>query len=177
MPPDNPNATFELMNKDSMNASWSLDSRLKLALAAVEFFNVENRVRMAELLRNNGSTEVPLGSNPFSLMAFAHYLEATNLFPRKPNYFRVRHIVTRMASLGQLVHVGYSNLVPQLFGEQYLCFRGMFGEHFRGKLWLAPLLGPELLYEEAKASVVHITGSKSGKVSVARVLSSIQTTS
>ena len=92
MPPDNPNATFELMNKDSMNASWSLDSRLKLALAAVEFFNVENRVRMAELLRNNGSTEVPLGSNPFSLMAFAHYLEATNLFPRKPNYFRVRHI-------------------------------------------------------------------------------------
>ena len=155
---------FEVMNKESMNMAWSLDSRLKLALAAVEFFDVENRKRMARYFPDKsrgGRRGEPL---PFSLLDFAQYLEATELFPKKPNYFRVQHIVARMASLGMLVHIGYAGRVPALFGEQYLCFRGMFGEHYRGNLWLAPLLGAELLYREAKASVVHITGNKDGEV-------------
>ena len=159
-----PMPKFEVMNKDSMNSSWSLDSRLKLALAAAEFFNVENSARMAQYLRNAGHTEVPRGSHPFSLLDFANYLEAASLFSKKPNYFRVQHIVARMASLGLLVHVGYSSSIPQMFHEQYLRFHGMFGEHFRGNLWLAPLFGPELLYGEAKSSVVHLTGSKDGEV-------------
>ena len=155
---------FEVMNKESMNMAWSLDSRLKLALAAVEFFDVESRERMTR-----DFLDKPLGGRqgeplPFSLLDFARYLEATELFPKKPNHFRVQQIVARMASLGMLVHIGYTGRVPALFGEQYLCFHGMFGEHYRGNLWLAPFLGPELLYQEAKTSVVHITGRKNGEV-------------
>lgn len=160
----NATSTFEVMNKDSMNVSWSLNSRLKLALAAVEFFNVENRKRMVQFLPNKQRTNNQGEPPPFSLLDFAQYLDATKIFPKKPNYFRVQHTIARMASLGFLVHVGYSGRVPALFGEQYLRFHGMFGEHFRGNLWLAPLLGPELLYHQAKASVVHITGTKSGDV-------------
>ena len=158
--------TFEVMNKDAMNMSWSLDSRRKLALAAVEFFDfdMKNRSQMVQYLpdrqRKKNRDEMP----PFSLLEFAQYLEAKAIFPKKPNHFRVQHLVARMASLGFLVHIGYAGRVPALFGEQYICFRGMFGEHFRGDLWLAPLLGPEFLYEEAKSGIVHLTGTRDGKV-------------
>lgn len=144
--------------------SWSLDNRLKLALAAVEFFNVENRTRMLEFLSEKEVSNIRGEPSVFSFLDFARYLEAKNLFPKKPNYFRVRQLLARMASLGLLVQVGYSGRIPALFDEQYICFYGMFGEHFRGNLWLAPLLGPELLYQEAKESIVHITGTKDDEV-------------
>lgn len=155
---------LELMNKDSMNMSWSLENRLKLALAAVEFFdfNTRNRKRIARLLPNEGRGARAKRTD-FSLLDFFQYLEARSLFPRKPNHFRVQHIVTRMASLGFLVPMGYSGPGVQPFCERYMCLHGMYGEHFRGNLWLAPLLGPELLYHEAKPSVVHITGTRDGR--------------
>ena len=162
-PPAGPLSTFEVMRKDGMNMSWSLDSRLKLALAAVEFFDAEKRKRMEQLLpqeRPHAGGEEP---RPFSLLDFALYLEARQVFARKPNHFRVQHIVARLAAEGFLVQVGYFGGVPAPFGEQYLCFRGMFGTDFRGNLWLAPVLGPELLYKEAGPGVVHITGTREGR--------------
>lgn len=153
--------TFEVMRKGGMNMSWSLASRLKLALAAVEFYDVEKRSQMARFLPD--SRPHARGSGPFTLLDFALYLEAREIFPKKPNHFRVQQIVGRLASEGVLVQAGYFGDVPALFGERYLCFRGMFGTHLRGNLWLAPVLGPELLYTEAGPGVVHITGTRDGQ--------------
>ena len=159
---ERPNYTFEVMNKQAMNMSWSLDSRLKLALAAAEFFNVENKDRMAQLLPKTRPHARGSQSPPFSALDFALYLERTNTFARKANHFRVQQIVSRMAAHGFLVHTGYAGKVPELFGEQYLHFHGLFGERLRGNLWLAPVLGPELLYQEARPGIVHVTGTKDG---------------
>lgn len=158
-----PVSTLEVMNKDSMNMSWSLASRLKLALAAREFFDVENLEHTRQFLKDEVRADHQGGAPGLSLLDFAQYLEAKTIFPKKPNHLRVQHIVARMASLGMLVPVSPIRPGPALFGERYLCFRGMFGEHFRGNLWLAPLLGAELLYEECKSSVVHITGQRKGR--------------
>ena len=158
-----PMSTLEVMNKDSMNMSWSLASRLKLALAATEFFDVEKLEQMRRFLKDEVGLDHQGESPGLSLLDFSQYLEAKTIFPKKPNHLRVQHIVFRMASLGMLVPVSPIRPASPLFGERYLCFRGMFGEHFRGNLWLAPLLGAELLYEECKSSVVHITGLRKGR--------------
>ena len=129
-----PVSTLEVMNKDSMNMSWSLASRLKLALAATEFFDVENREHMRQFLKDEVGGDHQGGPPGLSLLDFAQYLEAKAIFPKKPNHLRVQHIVARMASLGMLVPVSPIRPGPALFGERYLCFRGVFGEHFRGNL-------------------------------------------
>ena len=155
-----PMLSFELMNKDSMNMSWSLASRLKLALAATEFFDVQKREEMRQFLKDGTGFSQQEEWPGLSLLDFAQYLEAKAIFPKKPNHLRVQHTLSQMASLGMLIPVSPRRPVPPLFGERYLCFPGMFGEHFRGNLWLTPLLGAELLYEECKSSVVHITGKR-----------------
>lgn len=155
-------SSFEVMNKDAMNMSWSLDNRLKLALTALEFFDVENKHRMAQLVPEPAHRVRRGDRPPFSVLEFCEYLERTRVFERKPNYFRVQHIVNAMASHGILVQAGHSEHLPPLLTERYMYFRGMFGEHFRGNLWLTPALGPELLYREARPGVVHITGTKGG---------------
>lgn len=156
-------SSFEVMNKDAMNMSWSPDSRLKLALTALEFFDVNNRHRMAQLVPEPVDRVRRGDRPPFSVLEFCEYLERARVFERKPNHFRVQHIVNAMASHGMLVQVGHSEHFPPLLSERYMYFRGMFGEHYRGNLWLAPVLGPELLYREARPGVVHITGTKDGE--------------
>ena len=149
-------APRELWGDHTMNAPWGLHTRLTTALKAIEFFNLNHYTRNCAILGRN-----PDSSEALSLMEFVQYLETTKTFgDRKPNFLRVAQIVAGMTQEGILQNVGSYAGKPRFFND---CFLFMFAgsqnvNRIKGQLWLAPALGPELIYHAIGNGVVQITG-------------------
>ena len=148
-----------------MDGPWGLQSRKKLALAAVEFFYVN---RITELGEADGARRA-VAWEQATVARFIDHLILRDVFEgRTPSGVRVTQILNEMERLGILVKVKTGGLG----GDVYLYFGPMLdmkavtsakvGRWRRSKegiLWLAPLLGTEFLYDECETGIVHITGS------------------
>ena len=155
----------KLWGSHTMNAPWGLLKRLTTAVEAIKFFNLHHHARNCEILGRN-----PDSSDALSLMEFVDYLETTSVFgDQKLNFFRVAEIVNAMAREGILQNVGSYGGKPRFFND---CFLFMFPgsqnvNRVKGQLWLAPALGPELIYYAIGNGVVQITGKNDDSDDVA----------
>ena len=150
---------MQIFDSDTMNAPWGLVTKLKTAVSAIRFFNPQNG---AESRRAIGLE--PDEDQPLSLMDFARYLEKTNAFDgRKPNLLRVVQILDAMTREGILQNFGSQAGEARVFNDRFLFMFPASGSRARaaGQLWLAPVLGPELLYHAVGSGVVQITGRNS----------------
>ncbi len=150
---------MRIFDSDTMNAPWGLVTNLKTAVSAIRFFNPQNG---AESRRAIG--QEPDGDQPLSLMDFVSYLEKTNAFEgRKPNVLRVVQFLDAMTREGILQNFGSQAGEPRVFNDRFLFMFPASGNRERaaGQLWLAPVLGPELLYHAVGAGVVQIAGRNS----------------
>ena len=135
-----------LVNQDTMNAPWGLESRLKLVALACDFFNA------TKLTDNPAGRPAPL-----TVKDFLKHLEVIEAFPRTPNAFRVLEILERMASTGLLISGGQGR--PSFAGLQNHYVYSLFEWEVRRDLFrLVPVLGPEFLCKLCAPGLVHITG-------------------
>lgn len=146
-----------LIGPTTMNAPWSLDSRIKLALAAMRFFSFEGgyeeRCRLA-------SKPVPSGALvPFTVTDFLTYVKAKGMFEKSPNLARVSQLLDRLVACGLLIRLGGDEAARgNPLGDWYL-YVGLHSKpRNEGVLALASALGPDLLYRACSAGLVHITG-------------------
>ena len=149
-----------LASADTMNAPWSLDSRLKLVMLACRFFDLEQN---AESHAAVGKQLAPGAMNPLGTLDFLQYLKRQKAFPKTPNVFRVAGILQQMVSAGLLLHLLGSSSAPTIAGvlQGRYIFIGT-GDARRGLFPFVSVLGPELLYRLTAPSLVHITGANDG---------------
>ena len=146
---------MQLWDKETMNGPWSLDSRTKLAVSAIKFFNVMNYPDSCKAIDKKPKEKPEL----FSLSEFVTYLENEKVFGKKPNVFRVFEFLNSMSSAGILQNVGNKVGETALFGSCYLFFDSNAGTpRGQGTFWLAPVLGADFLYRLIAPGIVHITG-------------------
>ena len=152
---------MELFGRDTMNAPWGLDSRLKLTALACDFFNANKMVANRERI----GKESPKGGNqePLSATDFLKYLEVIGAFQKFPNAIRVAQIVDRMASSGLLLRVGHEGLSIGGLDDHFLYVPTEWDAR-RGLFRLVPVLGPEYLYWLcAPGFVTHHRDERSGQ--------------
>lgn len=150
--------TSTLSGPDTMNAPWGLESRVKLVVAALGFFDLEHLADHRALI----GKETPTGSEQqlLNTFDFLKYLEIRGLFSKPPNAFVVTRMLDLMAGKSLLTAAGN----PSRFGglDGHYVTIGQPGEARRGLLALVCVLGPELLFDRCKSGLVHITG-RNGK--------------
>lgn len=150
---------IQIFDADTMNAPWSVVTKLKTAVEAIRFFNPRNVVANKRMLGQEPDSDRLLSFKDFVL-----HLEKTGVFgERKPNLIRLIHILDAMTREGILQNVGSYSRGPRVFDD---CFLFMFPasgnrERAAGQLWLAPVVGPELLFHAVGDAVVQITGHNS----------------
>ena len=149
-----------LFGPDTMNAPWSLDSRLRLVSLACDFFNVNNVESKHTVIGKK--LENPSRPAALTTQDFLKYLEIKKIFPRTPNGFRVALMVDQMASAGLLVRMGGGSPSVVAGLQDGFLYMVTADVYRRGLFRLVPVLGPEYLYRLCAPSLVHITGTKVG---------------
>lgn len=150
---------MRIFDTDTMNAPWGIVTRLKTAVSAIRFFNPQNGAASRRAIGQDSDADGPL-----SLTDFVRYLEKTNAFEgRHPNVLRIVQILDAMVREGILQNFGSVAGEARVFNDRYLFMFPASGnrERVAGQLWLAPVLGPELLYHAVGVAVVQIAGLKS----------------
>ena len=148
-----------IFDKDTMNAPWGIVTRLKTAVSAVRFFNPLNGAESRRAIGQDSDADGPL-----SLTDFVRYLEKTDAFEgRSPNVLRVVQILDAMTREGILQNVGSVAGDFRFFNDRYLFVfpASRNPERATGPLWLAPVVGFELLYHTVGDAVVQIAGLNS----------------
>ncbi len=155
---------MQIMNLDTMNAPWGLQSRYRLVRIACRFFNVEELAASHKTI----GKRLPAGGKPVPLTGddFVQYLEATGAFEKRPNALRVGQILERMVSAGLLIRAGYGNRSLGGLGDNYL-FVEMAWDISRSEFRFVRTLGAEFLYRLCEPGLVHITGTDNDGSAVA----------
>ena len=144
-----------------MNAPWGLESRTKLVIAAVAFFNISCHSESCEAI---GKTprDVP---EALSLPDFMTYLEVKKVFSKPPNAFRVMQLLERMSSAGLLINVGDNFGKAPIFRDRYFFVQQYPGHRDKGFFRFAAAIGNDFLFRLMLPVIVQITGvSKEGNV-------------
>ena len=155
-----------LVGPETMNAPWSLDSRIKLAHAAVQFFSVEDFEDYSRRCKEIGVLAPRDRIVPFSIGDFLKFLQQDRVLPKPPNLTRIVQMLDALASSGVLLKMGSDERPGSLnpLKERYVLVGGLPEERRHGYLALASALGPDLIYQVFRHGLVHITGeSGSGK--------------
>ena len=153
---------MDLFNKDSMNAPWGLESRVKLVMLACDFFKIEKVFANCALI----GKEVPKSGNPPPLTGadFLKYMDATGAFKKSPNGLRVAQVLEPMASAGILLRMGHAGRSVGGLNVSYIYARTKW-DAARDLFRFVPVLGPEFLYKICAPGLVQITGrSEAGDV-------------
>ena len=146
----------KLFGPDTMNAPWGLESRLKLAKLACQFFDFS---RIADNHKAIGKAVSGAQSlHPLTAEDFIKFLELSRAFSKTPNGFLVMNFLQQMVSKGLLVYAGQGRS-PVLGLKDHYLYIEMGLEARRGSFRLVRLLGPEFLYKLCAPSLVHITGT------------------
>lgn len=153
-----------LFGLDTMNAPWGLQSRVKLAALACDFFSVKKTAANHAAV----GKELPVKRNPEPLTGrdFLNYLKIKKFFPKPPSALRVAEMIGRMASSGLLVSIGHSEPSIAGLGNHYLYALTVW-EARRDLFRLVPALGPEYLFDLCAPGLVHITGTSENGIEVA----------
>ena len=162
----NADSGITLVGSDTMNAPWSLDSRMALAHAAVQFFSVDDDKDYSRKCSELG-IPTPTGRIvPFSIGDFLKFLKRESVFRKQPNVTRVVHLLDALASAGLLLKAGRDERPGSLnpMKDRYILVGGEPEERRNGWLVLASAVGPDLIYRVFQSALVHITGiSDTGK--------------
>ncbi|MCY3623560.1 MAG: serine protease [Gammaproteobacteria bacterium] len=140
-----------------MNGPLHLKSRLTLAALARHFFNANDVAEHHALI---GKQLPPRESSPHPLTVndFLKYLAIKWPFPKQPNALRVTQLIDKMATAGLLTLSGRGNMTLAGLHDHYL-YIPQPADARRGGFALAPAVGPDLLYNECRPGLVHITGT------------------
>lgn len=147
-----------LVGPETMNAPWSLNSRMSLALAAVSFFGMDEYEENCATINRPGASRA--SRSPFVVRDFLDYLQAKGTFKKPPNLLRVIGLLNAMSKAELLMRVGRTD---RGYGSTPLddayVYVGVQSEvRRRGGLVLAQALGSDALYWACVDGLVHITG-------------------
>ena len=154
---------MQIFDQNTMNAPWGLESRIKLAVSAVEFFDVSKYLDSCEAIGKTPNKNPEL----FSLTEFMTYLQNKKVFDKKPNAFHVIQLLKNMSSAGVLHNFGNKPGSAPLFNDCYLFFNNHSGARSQGPFWLASALGSDFLFHLSAQGIVHITGKNKNEDDVA----------
>ena len=145
-----------LFGDDTINGPLRLRTRLTLAVLAQHFFNASN---VAEHYAAIGRQLPPPGSSPQPLTVndFLQYIAIKRPFPKQPNALLVAQLIDKMADAGLLTLSGRGNITLAGLHDHYLHIPQP-PDVRRGGFALASAVGPDLLYNECRPGLVHITG-------------------
>lgn len=145
----------EVPDRSPPTLEWSLS----VAKVAVMFFSATAQFR--EIALGVLGREQRAGFlDPFSVMDLVRFLPHEGIDVTGRRAADVDALVARLAAAGILVTAGATN--TGLFERKYLVGTGLHSSQALGHLWLAPVLGPELVVESLRSNVAHITGVKDG---------------
>lgn len=146
-----------LFGEDTVNGPLHLRSRLAVAVLAEHFFHAG---KVAEHYAAIGKQLPPSHSSPQPLTVndFLQYIAAKWPFPKQPNAFRVGQLIDKMAAAGLLTLSGRGDIALGGLHDHYLHIPQL-ADARRGGFALAPAVGPDLLYNESRPGLVHITGT------------------
>lgn len=94
---------------------------------------------------------------PFSVMQFNHYLAERNIDSTGRRANDIEALLGRMASAGILFDAGIDPR-GSLMARRYVLGASLTAQQRRGVLWLAPIIGPELVITVMEPNLAHITG-------------------
>ena len=141
----------DLVSEATMNANWSLNSRLTVALSAVKFFSLDHYDEHCEML---GKPVLPSRTTtlPFTLGDFLAYLKLTAALPKPPNLLRLNSLLESLSSAGLIVPLGRLGRPEDLnpTKERYVTVGVHPPARRRGGLLYALALGPDVLFGKAR---------------------------
>lgn len=139
----------------------SLEWSVSVAKVAVMFFSISADVRklVYEVLGRPQPTDRLV---PFSVMDLILFLPHEEIEVTGRRAHDVDALLARMAAAGILIPSGTTH--SGLFERTYMLGTGVHRSQALGQLWLAPILGPELIVETLTPRIAHITGVRDGEV-------------
>ena len=145
-----------LFGEHTLNGPLHLRSRLTLALLAQHFFDA---TKVAEHYATIDKQLPPRESSPQPLTVsdFLQYLAIKWPFSKRPNALRVAQFIDKMAGAGLLTLCHRGKIMLGGLHDHYLHIPQP-ADARRGGFALASAVGPDLLYNECRRGLVHITG-------------------
>jgi hypothetical protein len=135
-------------------APLSIDLRVKLAIAAANFFSPVTYKKNCEII---GKTPDEKAIRPFGGMDFLKYLKEAKILDDPHQYLqRIRELLEKMAFAGILGEMGHGS--GAMLPKSYYRDQELTSLQKTGLFWLAPALGDDFLYAMLAPGVVHITG-------------------
>ena len=148
-----------LVGPDTMNAPWSLDSKLRLVQLACEFFHRDNvEANHALIGKEFPKTRDAHEIAPLSVREFLMYLEVKRVYAKEPNAFQVERIIGQMAATGILVHGGTGRSGVLAGMDNHYIYSVSEVDVRRNQFRLVPVLGLEFLYRLCAPGLVHVAG-------------------
>lgn len=148
-------------------APLDLDQRIKLSVAALNFFSPMSYRPMCEVIGR-----VPLVGRvePLTASDFSNYLRQTKLLEEPERYtYRLRELLVLLEDAGLLTNMGRGRDV--FLGTHYSFMRELTTREKEGVVWLAKALGPEFIHLMYSSVTVQITGrTTSGDVNAGTAL-------
>lgn len=138
-----------------------LDWSLRVAHEATRFFSLDMDFR-ASVRHEQGIEEAEGTLTPFSVMNFMTYLSARGVETVGRRAQDLDALLARMTNEGVLSHAGSSYSL--LFGRRYLLNNAVSKSQRMGLLWLANIIGPEVIIRVMAPNVAHLTGTVDGEV-------------
>lgn len=132
--------------------AWSI----RVGMEAARFFGTDQELRRT--VQAEQGIAAPEGSFvPFSVMQFNRYLDERHIESTGRRANDIEAMLGRMASAGILFDAGID---PHglLMARRYVLGASLTAQQRRGVLWLAPIIGPELVISVMEPSLAHITG-------------------
>jgi S1-C subfamily serine protease len=135
----------------------SLEWMVRVASEAVRFFSLDMKLR-SEVQREQ-KIEAPAGKLvPFSLRDFMTYLHNRSIDITGRRAVDLENLLSRMASVGILHEAGAEARSP-MFSRCYILAATITRLQSAGRLWLSPVIGPQLLIDFVGPRVAYITGT------------------
>ncbi len=135
-------------------APLTLDQRISLACAAINFFGPLEYRNMCKLI---GKEADPKAIKPLSGRDFIDYLSKTGKLPEADKHLhRIRELLRTLADSNILTPQGPGRDI--LIGEHYYSMKERTNLEAKGAFWLAPALGPDFIYHLFSESTCHVTG-------------------
>lgn len=135
----------------------SLDWLITVATEALHFFSLDSELRAAVQQQQGLQAESGV-ITPFSTMRFLTHLEKQGVATTGRRAQDLDSLLAQMAASGILLDAG-SDVRQPLFGRCYFLGSSITRRQYQGPLWLAPVIGPELVIAALQPHVAHITGT------------------
>jgi len=137
-----------------------VDQRVRLAVAATNFFSVQDP---DEIYRILGKSRQSNTVQPLSGFEFLTYLDAKGILPEARRYqYVIGRLLDALETTGWLTFMGLSP--STILPKTYYSMKQATSIEGRGLYMLAQPLGIDFLYSLINPNIIHITGTSNGDV-------------